>query len=114
MVASVTNLGRNGLSDWLIQRFSAVVLAAYTVFLLGYLVCNPDLTYTQWRELFDCTAMRIFTFLALLSIGAHAWVGLWTVSTDYMKATSVRIIFQAVCGVAIFSYVVWGAQILWG
>ena len=114
MVASVTSLGRNGLYDWLIQRFTAVVLAAYTIFLLGYLVFNPDLTYAQWSELFECTAMRIFSLMALLSIGAHAWVGLWTISTDYMKATFVRIIFQAVCGVAMFAYIVWGIQILWG
>lgn len=114
MVASVTSLGRNGLYDWLIQRFTAVVLAAYTLFLLGYLVLNPDLTYTQWSGLFDCTPMRIFSLLALFSIGAHAWVGLWTISTDYMKGTGVRVIFQAVCGVVMFAYVVWGIQILWG
>ena len=114
MVASVTSLGRNGLYDWLIQRFSAVVLAVYTIFMLGYLLLNPDLTYAQWSGLFDCTPMRIFSLLALFSIGAHAWVGLWTISTDYMKATGVRIIFQAVCGVAMFAYVVWGVQILWG
>lgn len=114
MVASVTSLGRNGLYDWLIQRFTAVILAAYTIFILGYLVLNPDLSYAQWSGLFDCTPMRIFSLLALFSIGAHAWVGLWTISTDYMKATDVRVIFQAVCGVAMFAYVVWGVQILWG
>ncbi len=113
MVASVTSLGRNGLYDWLIQRFTAVVLAAYTIFMLGYLVLNPDLTYAQWSGLFDGTPMRIFSLLALFSMGAHAWVGLWTISTDYMKATGVRVIFQAVCGVAMFAYVVWGVQILW-
>lgn len=114
MVASVTSLGRNGLYDWLIQRVSAVILAAYTLFLLGYLVLNPDLTYAQWSGLFSMTSMRIFSLLALLAIGAHAWVGLWTISTDYMKATGVRIVFQAVCGIAMFAYIVWGIQILWG
>ena len=29
MVTSVTNLGRSGLFDWLVQRFSAVILGAY-------------------------------------------------------------------------------------
>ena len=48
MVASVTSFGRSGLYDWMIQRVTAVVLAAYTVFILGYLVLNPDLTYMQW------------------------------------------------------------------
>jgi succinate dehydrogenase / fumarate reductase membrane anchor subunit len=114
MVASVTSLGRNGLYDWLIQRVTAVILASYTVFLLGYLVLSPDLTFEQWSGLFGHTAMRIFSLLALLSIGAHAWVGLWTISTDYIKPAGIRVCFQAVCGVVMFAYVVWGVEILWG
>lgn len=114
MVASVTNFGRNGLHDWLVQRVSAIILAAYTLFILGYLVINPDLTYGQWNALFESTCVRIFSLLALLSLGAHAWIGLWTISTDYIKPTGVRFIFQAVCGLVMFAYVVWGIQILWG
>lgn len=114
MVASVTSLGRNGLYDWMIQRVSAVVLAAYTVFIIGYLVLNPDLTYVQWNALFEQTSMRIFSLMALLSFGAHAWVGLWTISTDYIKATVFRFLFQALCGLVMFIYVIWGVQILWG
>lgn len=41
MVTSVTNLSRSGLYDWMAQRVSAVVLAAYFIFLIGYLVANP-------------------------------------------------------------------------
>lgn len=114
MVASVTSFGRSGLYDWMIQRVTAVVLAAYTVFILGYLVLNPDLTYVQWSEFFSQTCVRVFSLLALLSLGAHAWIGLWTISTDYLKAMVFRFIFQAVSGLVMFVYVVWGVQILWG
>jgi len=51
----------------------------------------------------------------------HAWVGMWTISTDYLTnmaigkwATGVRFLFQAVCGIAMFTFFVWGVQILWG
>ena len=84
MVNSVTNLGRSGVYDWVIQRLTAVILALYTLFLLGYVLATPDLTYDVWKDLFSCTAMKIFTFAALLSMCAHAWVGLWTISTDYL------------------------------
>ncbi len=114
MVASITNFGRNGLYDWLMQRVTAVVLAAYTIFLLAYLVMNPELDYPQWATLFEATWMRIFSLMAILSLGAHAWIGLWTISTDYIKSTGVRFIFQAACGLVMFVYVVWGIQILWG
>ena len=32
MVNSVTNLGRSGVYDWVIQRLSAVIMAVYTLF----------------------------------------------------------------------------------
>jgi len=114
MVASVTSLGRNGLYDWMMQRVTAIVLAAYSLFILGYLVCSPTVTYEQWSGLFAGTSMRIFSLLALLSLGAHAWVGLWTISTDYMKGTGVRFIFQSICGLVMFAYIVWGVQVIWG
>ena len=114
MVASVTSFGRSGLYDWMIQRVTAIVLAVYTVFILGYLVLNPDLSYAQWHTLFEQTWVRIFSLMALLSLGAHAWIGLWTISTDYIKAMVFRFIFQALSGLVMFVYVVWGVQILWG
>ncbi len=43
MVNSVTNYGRNGVHDWIIQRASAVILALYTLFLLGFVIATPDM-----------------------------------------------------------------------
>lgn len=114
MVTSITNFGRSGLYDWMIQRVTAVVLLAFTVFMMGYMLFNPNLDYQQWSELFRCTTMRIFTLLAILSMAAHAWVGMWSISTDYIKPTGIRFLFQSVCGLLTFTYVAWGVQILWG
>ena len=113
MVNSVTNLGRSGVYDWLIQRVTAYVLAFYTVFLFGFLLAT-EVNYDSWSALFGQTWFRIFSLLALMSLGAHAWVGLWTVTTDYIKATAPRFLVQAACGLTMFVYVVWGIQILWG
>jgi succinate dehydrogenase / fumarate reductase membrane anchor subunit len=114
MVKTVTSFGRSGLYDWLIQRVSALVLAAYTVFLMVYLITNHQLTYAQWSGLFALTTMRIFSFMALLSLGAHTWIGLWSVSTDYIKPMGYRFVFQLLTGAAMFSYTIWGMQLLWG
>jgi len=110
---SATNIGRNGIQDWIIQRVTAYVLALYTLFLLGFFV-TTDVDYQSWSALFGQEWFKIFTLLALLSIAGHAWVGLWTVSTDYIKSAMQRFLFQTVCVLVIFVYVVWGIQILWG
>jgi len=119
MVTAVTNLGRSGLSDWLVQRISAIVLLAYTAFITYILLaCSPD--YAEWKAFFEQTFVRVFSIAAVLSIVMHAWIGMWSVSTDYLtermlgrKATVLRLAFQAICAAVLFTYMVWGIQILW-
>ncbi|MSR12066.1 MAG: succinate dehydrogenase, hydrophobic membrane anchor protein [Gammaproteobacteria bacterium] len=120
MVTNVTNLGRSGLGDWLIQRFSAVILAAYALYILGSFLVHPEMDYLQWRAIFDSTAMRFFSLITVLALCAHAWIGMWTISTDYLtsvqlgsRATVYRILFQAVCALITVVYLLWGIQILW-
>lgn len=118
---SATSFSRSGLSDWLVQRVSAYILALYFLVLLFFLASSPHLTFTQWHGFFASTAMRIFSLLALLSLAGHAWVGLWTVLTDYVTtrqmgplANFMRLVLQVGMAIFIFVYVVWGIQILWG
>lgn len=114
MVTMITNFSRSGLSDWLIQRVSAVILALYTVVMVLYMLFHPHLDYATWSTLFESTGMRLFTLATLLSIAAHAWIGLWTVFTDYVKITPVRLVLQVIVILALFVFVVWSVQVLWG
>ena len=45
---SATGLTGSGSRDWYIQRVSAVVLAAYTVVLFGWILCNSGFGYEQF------------------------------------------------------------------
>jgi succinate dehydrogenase / fumarate reductase membrane anchor subunit len=114
MVTNVTSFGRSGLYDWMFQRVTAVVMLAYTLFIVGYLLLNPDMDYTQWKALFDNLAMRIFSLLLVFSFAAHAWIGLWCVTTDYIPMAGLRILVQAGTGLITFIYVAWAIQIIWG
>jgi succinate dehydrogenase / fumarate reductase membrane anchor subunit len=112
-------MGRSGLYDWLMQRVTAVILLAYFLFLGWVLLVGVD--YVAWKALFSQTWMRVFSLLALLSLGMHAWVGLWSVLTDYLTerlmgttGNVLRLLAQVVCAIIMFTYVVWGIQILWG
>lgn len=120
MVSNVTALGRSGLSDWLIQRISAVILAIYSVGLLGWFVCQAPVDYATWQALNACLAMRIANTLALLAVIAHAWIGVWTILTDYVtsarlgdKGTALRILLQAIAFLWLFVSLVWGVVIIW-
>lgn len=121
MVTSVTSFGRSGLSDWLLQRVSAVVLAAYTLCVFGSIYSTPEMTYQHWVDMHSSFAMRAFSLLAILSLAAHAWIGLWCVLTDYVtvrlmgaKATALRVFFQLGMITVTLLYVIWAIDILWG
>ena len=75
---------------------------------------HSDLEYAQWHEFMSCGFMQVFSILALLATMAHAWIGLWVITTDYLNNVLVRFTCQAACGLAAAVYLVWGVQILWG
>ncbi|GAA5127604.1 succinate dehydrogenase, hydrophobic membrane anchor protein [Alloalcanivorax gelatiniphagus] len=121
MVTSVTSLGRNGLYDWLIQRVSAVVIAVYVIGMVGYLICNSDLDYATWSAFMGSVPMRIANTLMLFSVAAHTWIGLWSVTTDYLTsltfgkaATSVRLVGQMAIALLLLVYILWGLLTIWG
>lgn len=112
-VTSSTSLSRTGVTDWLIQRASALIMLAYVVFLLGFYLGHPGLNYDTWHGLFSHTAMRIFNVLLLLTLLGHAWVGIWTVLTDYVKNTYWRGTIQTLIILGFLVCLVWAIQIFW-
>ena len=114
MVTNVTSLTGNGLKDWLIQRVTAVYFAAYTLFVLGFLLMHPQLIYSQWQALFHATWFQIATMLALLTLTLHAWIGIWTVTTDYIKCTIIRLSVQMLVVLFLLGQFLWGLMIVWG
>ena len=121
MVKSVTSLSSSGLSNWMLQRISALIMTAYLIFMVAYFFVNPSPSYDQWLSLHSTLAMRIFSLLTILSIATHAWIGVWCVLTDYItvrligpKATPIRMFLQLAMIAVILFYVVWTVDILWG
>ncbi|MFT6285861.1 MAG: succinate dehydrogenase / fumarate reductase membrane anchor subunit [Alcanivorax sp.] len=119
MVTAVTSLGRSGVSDWLLQRISAVILLAYFT-VIGVAIAG-GVDYVEWKALFGQTWMRIFSMLAIFSLATHAWIGMWAVFTDYLTerllgpmGNALRLTFQIGTSLLIFIYVIWAIQILWG
>ncbi len=114
MVTNVTSLTGNGLKDWLIQRVTAVYFAAYSLFLLAYLLFHPQLNYVQWHNLFHCVVFQIASLIALFALSLHAWIGVWTVTTDYMKCTVLRLSVQMLVAAWLVAQFIWGLMIVWG
>lgn len=114
MVTNVTSLTGNGLKDWLIQRVTALYFAVYSIFLLGFLLLHPLLNYEQWAALFHHTGFKIASMLALLALSLHSWIGIWTVTTDYVKCTVMRISLQLIVMTWLLTQFIWCLMIICG
>jgi succinate dehydrogenase / fumarate reductase membrane anchor subunit len=119
MVTQVLSLTRSGLADFIVQRVTAVILAAYAFCLVGFFIMG-GVTHASLSAFFGATPMQLFSTLAILSTVAHAWVGMWTIGTDYLRpahiggsATVVRFAYQIGCLLTLFVYLVWAFRLIW-
>ena len=103
-----------GWRDWLSQRVTAVVMAAYTLLLLGIVLWHGGLDYTVWKALFASHVFRLATFLFIISLLLHAWVGVRNIAMDYVKPTALRLALQVIVICALIAYAGWTIEILWG
>ncbi len=111
---SATGLTGSGVRDWIVQRVSAIVLAVYSIVLFAFFVTHGDLDYDTWYGFMMSIPMRLFSIVALLTLVGHAWVGMWTIFTDYVKSSGLRLLLQSLMIIAALSYLVWGVIIFWG
>ena len=113
MVKLVSSTSQRGLREWIIQRLSAIFMALYIVFFVSYLCCHSHLTFAEWHGLFAFLSMKVATILFLLAVLYHAWIGIWTILTDYVKIFVLRCILNSLVLLMLFACFFWGFMILW-
>ncbi|MDD5248518.1 MAG: succinate dehydrogenase, hydrophobic membrane anchor protein [Rhodocyclaceae bacterium] len=101
-----------GLKDWLVQRVTAVVMALYTLLMI---VAVPTAAggYDGWRALMSHGLIRFASFVFIVCLCYHAWVGVRDIWMDYVKPTAVRLILHALTLLALVGYAGWATQIIW-
>lgn len=114
MVKSVLGVNHQGLRDFVIQRITAVLLAICVFGLAYYFLAHPNFSFVEWRMLFAPTGMKILTLLAVLALAFHAWVGIWTVVTDYVKPALLRFFIHICVILTLLACFLWSLLIVWG
>ncbi|RZQ55015.1 succinate dehydrogenase, hydrophobic membrane anchor protein [Pseudoalteromonas phenolica] len=114
MVLNQATLKRDGVQDYVSLRATALIIAAYAFFIVGYLFLTPELTYEAWTGLFSNLFVKAATFITLVCIMVHTRIGLWQVLTDYVKASALRSVLGFVLNLMAVTYVAIGLFVLWG
>lgn len=113
MVKSVLSVAHEGLRDWVIQRVSAIAMAIYSISLIIYVVTTPGISFAEWHGLFSQVWMKVATILVLVCLLFHAWIGMWTIYTDYVKPWVIRCVLNTLTIFALAACFLWGLMILW-
>jgi succinate dehydrogenase / fumarate reductase membrane anchor subunit len=103
-----------GWRDWLSQRITAVIMLLYTLLILGVVLWNGGLDHALWQSLFKSGAFKLASFLFMMALLFHAWVGVRNIAMDYIKPTAVRLTLQVVVICVLIAYAGWTIQVLWG
>jgi succinate dehydrogenase / fumarate reductase, membrane anchor subunit len=114
MVKRTVTGAHYGLRDWLSQRVTAVVMAVFIFLLAAMLLFPPPHDSTSWKALWSNRWIRIGSFLFLVSLFWHAWVGMRNILMDYVQATGIRLTLQILIILSLVFYTVWSVDILWG
>ncbi|MDB9974413.1 succinate dehydrogenase, hydrophobic membrane anchor protein [Gammaproteobacteria bacterium] len=111
---------------WFVQRYSSLAILAYFLHIVFYLV-GASGSYYDWVSFIASIEMKAITSLISILIISHAFIGLWTVGTDYLtkrtlgflspalskKAESIQFLYQLVfilCGLLYLGsilYIIW-------
>jgi succinate dehydrogenase / fumarate reductase membrane anchor subunit len=103
-----------GLRDWLGQRVTAALMAIFTaIVLVQVLTTQGELGYAQWAGIFAAQWMKVLTFIVIVALLYHAWVGMRDIWMDYVKPVSVRLLLQVFSIAWLVGCAGWAIQVLW-
>ena len=102
-----------GLRDWLSQRITAALMALFTFLLLAQVLFGGPLGYDRWSGIFAQQWMKVLTFVVIVSLAWHAWVGVRDILMDYVQAVWLRLVLHVFTLVWLVGCAGWAVQVLW-
>ncbi|MFM1948736.1 MAG: Succinate dehydrogenase hydrophobic rane anchor subunit [Pseudomonadota bacterium] len=103
-----------GIRDWLAQRVTGALMAAFTLVVLAQVIfTSGPIGYEEWAGIFAAQWMKVLTFTTILSLLYHAWVGIRDIWMDYIKPVGLRLVMHVASLVWLIGCAGWAIQALW-
>jgi succinate dehydrogenase / fumarate reductase, membrane anchor subunit len=102
-----------GLRDWLSQRITATLMALFTVVVIVQVLLPGEMGYDKWAGIFASQWMKVLTFVVIIALLMHVWVGMRDVWMDYVKPVAIRLALQVFTIVWLVGCAGWAIQVLW-
>ena len=102
-----------GLRDWLSQRVTAALMALFTLAVIVQVLLPGEMGYDKWAGIFAHQWMKVLTFVVIVALAVHVWVGVRDVLMDYVKGVGTRLALQVATIVWLVGCAGWAVQVLW-
>lgn len=103
-----------GIRDWLAQRVTGALMAAFTLVVLAQVIfTSGPIGYEEWAGIFAAQWMKVLSFTTILSLLYHAWVGIRDIWMDYIKPVGLRLVMHVASLVWLIGCAGWAIQALW-
>ena len=102
-----------GLRDWLAQRITSILMALFTIAVVARVLLGGKLDYYRWAAIFTPQWMKVLTFVTIVSLLYHVWVGMRDIWMDYVKPVAVRLVLEVATIAWLVGCAGWAVQVLW-
>ena len=110
----------SGTNEFLIIRACALFMFLYSVYLIYFVVSNPDMDYLLWKSFFKGLVIKVFSTLFLISFAVHTWLGTWAIGSDYFTPARlgglskiVYVSYRFICFLIVLIVFIWSLIIIW-
>tara|TARA_B100000780_G_scaffold113863_1_gene79791 strand:- start:1313 stop:1672 length:360 start_codon:yes stop_codon:yes gene_type:complete len=73
-----------GSTIWYLQRCSSIFIFIYIIYVVVFIISSLPIVFNEWFLFKSSLLFKLSTTAAFLSILVHAYIGLWTIGTDYL------------------------------
>ena len=112
---------------WYTQRYTSLLILSYLIYIFSFIFNNQDINFFSWSDFFLSFQVRFLSSIVFLVIVLHAFIGLWTVGTDYLtkrtlgflnvslsrRADTLRYIYYLIFGLLGIVYLTAILYIIW-
>ena len=102
-----------GLRDWLAQRVTSLLMTLFTLAVVVQVLLPGPLDYARWSGIFARQWMKVLTFVTVVALLYHVWVGMRDIWMDYIKPTGLRLVLQSFSIAWLVGCAGWAIQVLW-
>ena len=81
---------------WNLQRYSSLVILCYLIYIAYFILFTEDINFFSWSNFFLSFQARFITSIVFLMIITHAFIGLWTVGTDYLTKRTLGFLSKSI------------------